>query len=132
MAPAGEKLTALQGRGVLIVEDDSMVAMILEDMLQELGCHVVGIASRVDTALMCIKAENFDIAVLDVNLEGEASYPAADLLILLHLPFLFATGYGAQAIPEKYCQHTVLQKPFRKQEFEDALLRALREIPGAE
>ncbi len=106
-----------------------MVAMLLEELLRELGCHVVEIAARVDIALTLIEAKVFDIAVLDVNLEGEASYPVADELERRNIPFLFATGYGAQAMPEKYRRHTILQKPFRRQEFEAALLEALRGAP---
>jgi CheY-like chemotaxis protein len=68
----------------------------------------------------------FDVAILDVNLKGETSYPVADVLELRKVPFLFATGYGTEAIPEKYRQRVVLQKPFKKQELEEALLRALR------
>jgi CheY-like chemotaxis protein len=130
VASDGEHQTALQGCGVLIVEDEAMVAMLLEELLRELGCHAVDIAARVDTALTYIEAKIFDVVVLDVNLEGEASYPVADELERRKIPFLFATGYGAQAIPEKYRRHTVLQKPFRKQEFEAALLRALRGAHG--
>ena len=121
-----EHRRALQGFGVLIVEDEAMVAMLLEDLLHELGCHVVEIASRVETALASILARIFDVAILDVNLKGETSYPVADVLELRNVPFLFATGYGTEAIPEKYRQRTVLQKPFRKQELEEALLRALQ------
>jgi CheY-like chemotaxis protein len=115
-----------QGLGVLIVEDEAMVAMLLEDLLHELGCHVVEIASRVETALTSILARIFDVAILDVNLKGETSYPVADVLELRKVPFLFATGYGTEAIPEKYRQRVVLQKPFKKHELEEALLRALR------
>ena len=103
-----------------------MVAMLLEDLLQELGCHVVEIASRVETAITSIRARIFDVAILDVNLKGETSYPVADVLELRKVPFLFATGYGTEAIPKKYWQRTVLQKPFRKPELEEALLRALQ------
>ena len=120
----------MQGCGVLIVEDEAMVAMLLEELVLELGCHVVEVAARVDTALASIAERCFDIAILDVNLEGEPSYPVADELELRGIPFLFATGYGAQAIPEKYQCHTILQKPFRKREFEQALLKALPETPG--
>ncbi len=100
--------------------------MLLEDLLQELGCHVVEIASRVETAITSIRARIFDVAILDVNLKGETSYPVADVLELRKVPFLFATGYGTEAIPDKYRQRTILQKPFRKQELEEALLRALQ------
>lgn len=122
----GEHNLPLQGRGILLVEDEAMVAMLLEDMLNQLGCHVVEVASRVDTALQAVDARTFDVAILDVNLKGETSYPVADLLGLRKMPFLFATGYGIQAIPEPYRQHIVLQKPFRKQELEEALLSALK------
>jgi len=104
-----------------------MVAMVLEELILELGCHVVEVAARVGTALDLIAEESFDIAILDVNLEGELSYPVADELELRGIPFFFTTGYGAQAIPEKYRRHAILQKPFRKREFEQALLNALPE-----
>lgn len=107
-----------------------MVAMLLEELLLELGCRVIDVAARVDIALSCVETLIFDVAILDVNLEGEASYPVADELELRKIPFLFATGYGALAIPEKYRRHTILQKPFRKPEFEEALLKALRKVPG--
>ena len=126
VASGVEHRLTLQGCGVLIVEDEAMVAMLLEDLLQELGCHVVEIASRIETALTSIRARIFDVAILDVNLKGETSYPVADVLELRKVPFLFATGYGTEAIPDKYRQRTILQKPFRKQELEEALLRALQ------
>jgi CheY-like chemotaxis protein len=121
-----EHRLTLQGCGVLVVEDEAMVAMLLEDLLHELGCHVVEIASRVETALTSIMVRTFDVAILDVNLKGETSYSVADALELRKVPFLFATGYGTEAIPEKYRQRVVLQKPFRKQELEEVLLRILR------
>jgi CheY-like chemotaxis protein len=129
VASEGEQKTALQNCRVLIVEDEATVAMLLEDFLLELGCHVTEIVARVDTALTLIEVKNLDAVILDVNLEGEASYPVADELERRKIPFLFATGYGAQAIPEEYRWHTVLQKPFRKQELEAALLEALRGVP---
>jgi CheY-like chemotaxis protein len=126
VASGVERRFPLQGCSILIVEDEAMVAMVLEDLLQELGCHIVEIASRVETALSVITARKFDVAILDVNLKGETSYPVADALQLCDVPFLFATGYGTEVIPERYRQRTVLQKPFRKQELEVALLRALQ------
>jgi CheY-like chemotaxis protein len=130
VAGEGELPTAIQGCGVLIVEDEAMVAVLLEELLLELGCRVVEVAARVDTALASIAERCFDVAILDVNLEGELSYPVADELELRGIPFLFVTGYGAQAIPEKYHRHTILQKPFRKRDFEQALFKALPEAPG--
>jgi CheY-like chemotaxis protein len=110
-----EHRLTLQGLGVLIVEDEAMVAMLLEDLLHELGCHVVEIASRVETALTSILARIFDVAILDVNLK--TSYPVADVLELRKVPFLFATGYGTEAIPEKYRQRVVLQNTNLRRRF---------------
>jgi len=107
-----------------------MVAILLEELLLELGFRLVEVAACVDTALASIAQNSFDIAILDVNLGGELSYPVADELELRGIPFLFATGYGAQAIPEIYQRHTILQKPFRKREIEQALLKALPETSG--
>lgn len=120
------KHSALEGRAVLIVEDEAMVAMMLEDLLQELGCHLIGVASRVETALRKIGTQAFDFAILDINLNGEPSYPVADALASRKLPFLFATGYGKAAIPRKYLDHPVVEKPFRKQELEEALDQLVR------
>lgn len=123
----GKHHPSLPGCSILLVEDEALVAMLLEELLNEMGCHAVQIASRVETALSSIAAKTFDIAILDVNLKGETSYPIADLLELHKIPFVFATGYGIQVVPEKYRWHTVLQKPFRKPELEEALLAALQQ-----
>ncbi len=127
MGGDGGQRTAIRGAKVLIVEDEAMVAMLLEEFVLELGCDAVEVAASVGTALDLIAEKSFDIAILDVNLEGELSYPVADELELRGIPFLFATGYGAQAIPENYRLHAILQKPFRQREFEQALLNALPE-----
>src|SRR5665811_735302 len=71
----------LPGRRVLVVEDEVMVSWILEDMLAELGCEVVGPAARIEQALAIVNAETIDFAVLDVNLNGKKSFPVADALL---------------------------------------------------
>jgi|SRR5579883_2823737 CheY-like chemotaxis protein len=116
----------LDGLGVLIVEDEAMVAMLIEDLLQELGCRPVEIASRVETALAYLGAMRFDIAILDVNLKGEMSFPVADALEGRGLPFVFATGYGPEVIPEKYRAHPVVQKPVMKHELKKALIEVMQ------
>ena len=108
---------------ILIVEDEMLVAMNIEDMLLELGHEVAGIASRLEPALALAREGAFDVAMLDVNLAGEPSFPVADMLLGRGIPFLFATGYGAKGIPEAYQGHLVLQKPFRAAEL-GALLTA--------
>jgi CheY-like chemotaxis protein len=106
---------------ILIVEDEMLVAMNIEDMLIELGHEVAGIASRLDAALGAAGGGGFDAAVLDVNLAGERSFPVANLLAARGIPFLFATGYGAQGIEEDYRGWPVLQKPFRAADLAAAL-----------
>ncbi|GJD31180.1 hypothetical protein PMNALOAF_2433 [Methylobacterium adhaesivum] len=106
-------MTMLHGRRVLLVEDESLVAMLAEDMLTELGCEVV-IAMRLDKALALARTGTFDAAVLDVNLGDARSYPVADVLFERALPFLFATGYGVQGLEPTYQDVPVLQKPYQQ------------------
>jgi CheY-like chemotaxis protein len=106
---------------ILLVEDEMLVAMNIEDMLLELGHEVAGIASRLEPALALAREGRFDLAMLDVNLAGDRSFPVADLLIERGIPFLFATGYGLDGIDERYRDRPVLQKPFRARDLEAAL-----------
>jgi CheY-like chemotaxis protein len=110
---------------ILIVEDEMLVAMNIEDMLLDLGHEVAGLAGRLEPALALAREAEIDVAMLDVNLAGEQSFPVADALIERGVPFLFATGYGLKGIPECYRDRPVLQKPFRGQDLAGALRRAL-------
>lgn len=118
----------LSGRRVLVVEDEVMVAWTLEDMLAELGCTVVGPAARVDQALAMIEAEAVDAVVLDVNLNGEKSYPVADALAARGVPFVFSTGYNKNNLHPGYLGFPMLQKPFERSQLGDALTKLL--TPG--
>lgn len=101
---------------VLVVEDEAMLAMMLEDMLVELGHAVVASAGSMDEAEAAIRRGGFDLAVLDVNLDGCPSYPLAELLQARGVPFLFATGYGRSGLPREWHDAPVLQKPFSSQQ----------------
>jgi len=114
----------LAGLRVLVVEDEMMVSMLIEDMLSDLGCVVVGPASRLDEALDLAKASELDCAVLDVNLGGQPIFPLADLLRERGRPFAFATGYGDAGLRDVDKGTPVLQKPFR----EGDLARVLGEL----
>jgi CheY-like chemotaxis protein len=104
----------LNGLSVLVLEDEMMVAMLLEDMLQELGCHVVGPVSTVEAALAKLDTERVDVALLDVNLShGHSGYPVASALALLSRPFTFVTGYGAGTLAPAFRGFPTLQKPFQ-------------------
>jgi CheY-like chemotaxis protein len=112
----------LKGLHVLVVEDEALVSFMLVDYLEELGCQVVATASRLEEALeMAASLAALDLAVLDVNLAGEMSYPVAELLRSRGVPFLFATGYGTDGLPEGMRNVPVLSKPFGLERFAEAL-----------
>jgi CheY-like chemotaxis protein len=117
----------LQGLRVLVVEDEMMVSMLIEDMLSDLGCVVVGPAARLDEAIDLVGQGGIDCAVLDVNLGGQPIFPLADLLREKGRPFAFATGYGDAGLREVDRGSPVLQKPFR----EGDLARVLGELRTA-
>jgi DNA-binding NtrC family response regulator len=102
----------LAGLKVLVVEDETMLFFLAEDMLAELGCASVRHASRVKDALAVLADERPDVAVLDVNLAGEQAYPIAEKLAAMNVPFIFATGYGSEGIPPNWANRPVVQKPF--------------------
>ncbi|WP_264045352.1 response regulator [Methylobacterium flocculans] len=105
-------MAELTGRRVLLVEDESLVAMLGEDMLLELGC-TVDVAMRLEQGLVLATRIAFDAAVLDVNLGKTCSYPIADLLAERGIPFIFATGYGTAGIEAAYRGVPVMQKPYQ-------------------
>ena len=104
---------ALVGKRVLIVEDDWLVALLLEDFLIELGCTPVGPCSGMSDAMEAVRSEVFDLAVLEVNLNGERSYPVAEALTEQQIPFLIVTDYGEEAIPPGRSDWGVCTKPFK-------------------
>ena len=124
-ARATRARSTLHGLRVLVVEDESIVSFLLEDMLSELGCRVIGLASSVRQALAMLAQEKPDAAVLDVNLRGEMAFPIAERLQSDAIPFVFATGYGAPGIPERWRKCPVVQKPFRLTELAGALEAAV-------
>jgi len=96
----------------LIVEDEAIIAISLEAMLNDLGHMVVGTASCLDEARDMITSLDFELAVLDLNLGGEMSFPLADLLIQSGKPFVFSTGYNEDVLDERYSGRPVLTKPY--------------------
>jgi len=115
----------LAGRRVLVIEDESMVMMLLQDMLEAIGCVVVGSASRLQEAIEKARSLTFDVAILDVNLDGERTFPIAEALAERGVRFAFATGYGVGSLPPGFDARPVLQKPFQQQELERVLRAAL-------
>jgi CheY-like chemotaxis protein len=109
----GEPVDSLHGLRVLVVEDEGAVAMLVEAMLEDLGCVVALSAASVREALEHVRAGGFDFALLDVNLAGEKVYPVADELRRLGIPLAFASGYGAAGLRPDLMDLPVVQKPFR-------------------
>ena len=107
-------ISATGQRRVLVVEDEMLIGMLLEDMLADLGHTVVAVVPRVNEALAAVQKETFDVAVLDVHLNGQAVFPVAEALIARGIPFVFATGYGERGLPDQYRGRPILQKPFAK------------------
>ena len=100
-------------RRVLIVEDDVMIRMLVEDMLTDLGYTVTAQAARVDEALKAAQRADIDVAILDLNLNGHATFPVAELLAARGTPFIFATGYGEHGLPDAFRDRPLLKKPFQ-------------------
>ena len=100
------------GARVLLVEDEFFVALAVEDVLQGLGCTIVGPVPNLTGALQAALTEALSGAVLDVNLNGEKVFPAADELLARRIPFVFATGYGSADLPERFRNIPRVQKPF--------------------
>ena len=122
--PAAVKL---DGRRVLVVEDEALVSMLLEDMLDDLGCRVLGPMMRVREALAFVakSVAEVDVAILDVNVAGEVSFPIAEALDAHGVPFVLATGYDDAGIDERWRSRPVLRKPFLASQLEAVLKQAL-------
>jgi CheY-like chemotaxis protein len=116
--PASEEPGHRGGLRVLLVEDENLVAALLEDMLAELGHSVVGPVARLKKALEMAQREAIDLAILDVNINGEQAYPVAEALAARGIPFVFSTGYGERGLPPQYRGHPTLQKPFQQHDLE--------------
>lgn len=101
-----------ESRSILIVEDESLIAMMLEDFVDTLGHSVAGTAETVDEAMRHIEEGGFDLVILDVHLRGSACWPAADALADKGIPFLLATGGHTEPPPERHADAPVLAKPF--------------------
>src|SRR4029079_220917 len=116
-------LITVAGNRVMIVEDEALVAMALRESLDELGFSVLGPFSRISEAMIALRNNRIDAAVLDVNLGGELFYPLADVLAADHVPFVFITGYGAEEIEPRYAHVPILQKPIEVGALKTVLLR---------
>ena len=98
---------------VFLVEDEVMIRMMVSDMLEELGYTVAAEAGEIGEALRLAETTYFDLAILDVNVNGKVITPVAELITARNRPFIFATGYGSSGLPQEYRDRPALQKPFQ-------------------
>jgi len=96
---------------VLIAEDEFLVGIQLEEDLRSAGCSIVGPFSTVETATRAARRERFDLAILDINLNGDRVYPLADELSARGIPFIFLSGYIAADLPERFRGSPQIAKP---------------------
>jgi CheY-like chemotaxis protein len=121
-------MTEMSGARVLLVEDEGLVALLIEDMLEELGLKVVASAAHVKKACELATTASFDVALLDVNLAGEFVFPVARILRDRRIPFLFSTGYGGPPLEEEFRSAPAIGKPFSIDQL-SAKLRAVLALP---
>src|SRR5689334_16446599 len=124
-------MTEVLGARVLLVEDEGLLALMIQDMLEELGLKVVASAAHLKKAWELAATASFDIALLDVNLAGEFVFPVARILRDRRIPFLFSTGYGAPSLEEEFSNAPALGKPFSAAQL-DQKLRAVLAPSGPE
>jgi CheY-like chemotaxis protein len=108
-------------RRILVVEDEYLIRMLLEDMLVEIGYEVAAAVGSIAEAKAAAEAGGFDVAILDVNLDGEEIYPVAEILAQRSVPFVFVTGYGERSLAEPYSNRPALQKPFQSEQLKKTL-----------
>ncbi len=118
--------SALRDRRILVVEDEYLIAVSLQDALENAGAVVVGPAPSVDKAIKQIESDpHIDAAILDVNLGGMLAYPVADMLVAKNIPFVFTSGYEDNLLKSRYSQVKNCPKPYQFRAMEEALVEAM-------
>ena len=114
---------------VLVVEDEAMIAMLVEDMVLDFGSEVVGPVANMNDASNLARSAELDAAILDINVGGSVIFPVADILSERGIPLIFATGYGSRGLPPRFQNSPTLPKPFSYESLEAALRSALAGQP---
>ncbi|MDO9489780.1 MAG: response regulator [Sphingomonadaceae bacterium] len=115
---------ALAGCRVLVVEDEVLIGMVLEDILDMLGCTLAGMAATMDEANGLADSVTFDVAILDVNVGADPVFPLADAIMARGIPIIFATGSLPDSLPSRFAACPVLEKPYVFAGVEAAIARA--------
>jgi len=110
-----------QKRRVLVIEDEALVAMLIEDMIHDSGDEMAGSASKLTDAVALAQGTQADVALLDINLGGALAYPVADVLRERGVPIVFTSGYGSAGLIERFQDCPMLDKPFDQYSLEHAI-----------
>lgn len=110
---------------VLIVEDDPLIATMMEDIMEDMGLTVIGPAGKLEEALALAANAGIDIALIDIHIQGGEAYPVAEALAERGIPFAFSTGSDTESLPEKYRSTPTLLKPFLQEEVQQVLAELL-------
>ena len=125
-SPVPDRAPRFAGVRVLVIEDETLIALLLEDMLRELGCTILGSASTVESAIEMLDRALPTVAVLDINLNGQKSYAVAQTLADRGVKFIFSTGYADGRLEAPWQDRPILQKPFGQEQLAEALDAALK------
>jgi CheY-like chemotaxis protein len=113
----------LAGKRIFLVEDSPVIAPFTCDILDDLGCSVVGPAPNMAAAREMVENEKFDAALMDVRIRGDRSFPICEMLDARGIPFVFTSGYADWQLPEKWQDRPRLQKPYTIDQVQEALER---------
>jgi CheY-like chemotaxis protein len=127
MSTEGSVLTGLR---VLVVEDEMLVSLLIEEMLIDHACAIIGPFASVPAAVEAAMTEEIDVALLDVNIGGLKVYPVANALMARRIPFLFLSGYGESAVPKDRPEWRVCSKPFREGDLIEMMSQQLADAPA--
>jgi PAS domain S-box-containing protein len=112
--PSVHRPIAVSGNRILVVEDEALVAIAIREALEEQGYSVIGPCNRITDAMVALRHNRVDAAVLDVNLGDDSVYPLADTLVAESIPFIFVTGYGSEELDRRFLTVPILQKPIER------------------
>ena len=121
--------TRTSGGSVFLVEDEVMIRMMVADMLAELGYSIAAEAGEINEAIKLAQSAEFDLAILDVNVNGKVISPVAELINARNRPFIFATGYGSSGLPPEYRDRPALQKPFQLETLAQVIASVMKGAP---
>ena len=116
---------SLQGKRILVIEDELLLALCVGQTLEEQGCKVIGPATSVRQGLNLVEKTTVNGAILDINLNGEFVYPVAKALMDRNIPFLFTTGYASLDVPSSFRSVPRLDKPVEPGLFIQVLKRIM-------